>query len=104
MARHVPLVKPMGVRVPRLVSVVLIGLLIGWAVCAPVLAYVAGHTDGYVVGVRDVQKVIHEEAPPAYPVFPPPPRHLRVNDPTGDPNGLQSGPSAVVPDKRPLHL
>jgi hypothetical protein len=94
----------MRFHLPRLASVVLIAVLIGWAIFAPVLAYVAGHTEGYVFGLRDVQKVIHEETPPAIPIFPPPPTRLKVNHRMGDPNGLGSGPYPARAEGGPLHL
>jgi hypothetical protein len=87
----------MRLRVRRLVGVVLMGVLIGWAILAPVLAYVAGHTDGYVFGLHDVQRVIHDEPPPAYPIFPPPPEHLRVND-------LRPRPSLAGTTSRAPHV
>jgi hypothetical protein len=80
----------MDIRPPRL-GVVLIAVLIGWGVFAPLIAYVAGHTEGYVLGLHDVQKVMHQDPPPAFPVFPPPPRHLQVAHPA---NGSDSLPSA----------
>jgi hypothetical protein len=93
----------MRIRIPRLVGVVLVGLLIGWAIFAPLLGYVVGHTDGYVFGLQDVQQVIHHDPPPAIPFFPPPPSHLKVNAPAGDPSDAASSYRAL-PDGRPVYL